>query len=120
MDKKLIKLAKEGDQNSIETICAAFKGLVINQANSTYLKNYETEDLIQEGNLSILKAIKMYNLENNTAFEPYVINSVKNNFFYLIRKCSRYNFEGSLNFALTDDMDIQDTLISRHDTRRIN
>lgn len=86
------------DKNAQEEIIRMFEGYIYTVASSYYIKNYDMDDLIQLGRMSVYKAIKLYDPESaSRGFMYYAMNAVKNNFMYEFRKCGRYNYEMSLN-----------------------
>ncbi|MGI6214075.1 MAG: sigma-70 family RNA polymerase sigma factor [Christensenellales bacterium] len=56
----LIEKAQKGDEKAIAAIVEKYKGLVVSLARSRYLTGGDLEDLIQEGTLGLLKAIRQY------------------------------------------------------------
>lgn len=113
-------MAQSGDENAQEEIIYMFEGYVYTVASGYYIKNYDMDDLIQLGRMSVYKAIKLYNPESaSRGFMYYAMNAVKKNFMNEFRKCGRYNYEMSLNEknkesemeyidAIEDDTDIED------------
>lgn len=96
MNKEIIVRAKAGDKAAKEEILMMFKPLVISCANNVYICGYEKSDLIQIGYISILKAIDSFDISSDS-FAAYVNNSVRNNFYYLIRGKAKLNQNSELN-----------------------
>ncbi|QGU95649.1 sigma-70 family RNA polymerase sigma factor [Clostridium bovifaecis] len=103
--ENLVKEAKRGNNLAKTELVKRFRPFVIKKAKEVYIKNHDMEDLIQMGNVSILKAIDKYNLEKGN-FISYVTYAINNNFNYEIRKRGKERFEGSLNKALEEGMEI--------------
>ncbi|WML33457.1 sigma-70 family RNA polymerase sigma factor [Clostridium sp. OS1-26] len=80
----LIK-AKQGDREAMEEIMKRYTPFVIKTARSIYVKGYAIEDLVQEGQASIIKAVNMYDTERGNAFTTYVFNTIKRTLYLLIR-----------------------------------
>lgn len=104
----LVKMAKEGNENCKGEILTRFKGYIVNRAKSIYIKNYDMEDLLQIGYISIIKAIEKYDL-NKCNFVSYVTLAINNNLNYEIRKNSKNRFDSSLNnekYGETEEIDL--------------
>ncbi|WP_423230662.1 sigma-70 family RNA polymerase sigma factor [Clostridium disporicum] len=99
-----LHLAKSNDTKAILEIIEKYTSLVNKYSYIYNLKNYDNDDLKQEGNLAILKAIKKFDTsKNNSYFDAYVINSIKNQYGDLTRRQARYKDESSLNILSSDD-----------------
>lgn len=111
--EKILDKAKMGDKESLKELVQKFKPLVITRASSIYVKDYDIEDLIQIGFMSVIKAVNMYDAHKHKSFTAYVCCAVKQNFYYLIRQQSRHNYEMSLNKENGDGLESMD-LITDH------
>lgn len=126
---KLVRKAKEGDQNAQEEILLQLRPYVYKQAKSIYIKGYEMEDLLQLGNLSILKALRQYEERPGRSFIPYVLTAVNNNFYYEIRQKCRLNEESSLHnggeegedwiYNLPDHMNVEEELARKGNIQEV-
>lgn len=105
--------AKEGNKEAIEKLMFQLKPFIIKTAKSIFIKDYDMEDLIQIGYMSLLNSVKNYSPLKNKDFLPYAIYAVKNNFNYEIRRRCRYNYEESLDSSASEDnVPLLDTLSS--------
>ena len=77
--EKLVEKAKNRESRATEDIIEKFKYLIFKEASRYHIKDYELEDLVQHGYLSVIKAIAMYKLGSNS-FNGYCINTIKMNF----------------------------------------
>jgi len=82
--EKLVEMAKTKEGGATEEIMQKFKYLIFKEASRYHVPGYETEDLVQHGYLSVIKAIAMYKLGSNS-FNGYCINSIKMNFKALLK-----------------------------------
>ena len=82
--EKLVKRAKNGESGATETIIEKFRYLIFKESSRYHIPGYTTEDLIQHGYLSVIKAISMYKLGSNT-FNGYCINAIKLNLRALLK-----------------------------------
>ncbi|MFL0194289.1 sigma-70 family RNA polymerase sigma factor [Clostridium sp. WILCCON 0269] len=119
----LLKKAKNGDKIAVEEICKSFNGMIINLSRSIYINGYTMEDMIQEGRVSLIKAIGSYDINSKYPFTAYAKSAVKKNFHWKIRNntrkpscCSLYSCNSQGNELL--DMipsteDIEEDFIKR-------
>jgi RNA polymerase sporulation-specific sigma factor len=82
--EKLVEKAKSKDSGATQEIIEKFKYLIFKEASRYHIKDYELEDLVQHGYLSVIKAIAMYKLGSNS-FTGYCINSIRMNFKALLK-----------------------------------
>lgn len=100
MDLKLnstVLQAKKGDINAMRIIIEKFTPFIIKQCKNIFIKDYEIEDLIQIGAISLINAVKHFKVENKKDFTGYAICSIKNNYKCEIRQKCKFNYEISLN-----------------------
>jgi len=82
----LIKDAQMGGQEAISEIFEKYKGFVIMKTRSYFLPGGDKDDLIQEGMIGLLKAIKAYDSDREASFKTFaslcikrqVITAIKN------------------------------------------
>lgn len=113
--EEMIKMAKVGDKDALWMIIKKFEGVVVKQAACTYISGYDMDDLIQIGYMSIMKAVTAFDFDKNTNFTGYVVNAIKNNFYYLIRGKMKINGEVSINKTTDTGCNLLDFLISDYD-----
>ncbi|MCB2289432.1 sigma-70 family RNA polymerase sigma factor [Clostridium sp. CS001] len=65
-------------------IIERYKFLIIRLAGQYHIPSYEFDDLVQQGYLSVIKAVSLYNLGSNT-FDGYCIHSIRTNFKALLK-----------------------------------
>jgi len=70
-DDDLVDLAKTGDELSIQILLERFRGLIKMRAKKYYAPGIDKDDLIQEGNIGFLNAIRDYRLEFKTPFRNF-------------------------------------------------
>ncbi len=109
---KKVTRAKSGDKKAMEEVIISFKPFVIKTALSTYIKGYDMEDLIQIGEMSIIKAVNMFDNLKSNSFITYVTNAIKINFYELIRKNIKSASVCSLNSVNKEGYEIIDSLVS--------
>ncbi|MGL4910763.1 MAG: sigma-70 family RNA polymerase sigma factor [Cetobacterium sp.] len=86
IEKKDIFLAQSGDEESIEKIIREYQGAIYKNNRSFFLKGGDSDDLMQEGFIGLIKAIKSYDDNRNACFSTFanlcirrqMITAVKN------------------------------------------
>ena len=107
----IIRKAKNKNQSAILFLINKYNPLILKYSSSYHLKNYDKEDLIQIGNISIINAINKYDLSKGENFiDAYIINSIKNAYRNLARGQIKYQSESSLNIPIDENSDIESLL----------
>lgn len=70
-DESLCRLAQQGDRTAEEQLVVRYFGLVKACARPYFLAGGDGEDLIQEGMLGLLKAVRAYEAERGVPFEAF-------------------------------------------------
>ena len=71
---QLFKLYKKGDQKAFDKLVKSYFKLVVSIANSYKDKGVEYDDLLQEGTLGLIRAIKRFDYTRSVPFEEYAKN----------------------------------------------
>ena len=72
----ILKKAQSGDSEAINLILKEYSKLLSFNAQKYYLVGAEKEDLVQEGILGLLKAIKFYD-ETKSSFSSFAFLCIK-------------------------------------------
>ena len=116
IDKSLLIKAKNGNEAAIIKIIDKYKYLIIKYSSMYTIKDHEKNDLIQIGNIAILKAISNFDInKNENSFDSYMITTIKNTYRYLARNNIKYNSESSLNIYIDDNFEIIDLIADEYD-----
>lgn len=118
MDKELLIKAKEGDKAAREEILKMFRPLILSCVSRIYVSGMEKSDLIQIGYVSLLKAINNFNISSDS-FTAYVNNSVKNNFYYLIRGKAKLKYDTALDEEILSDDNTEDMAMASLDIKEL-
>ncbi|MGL5089000.1 MAG: sigma-70 family RNA polymerase sigma factor [Cetobacterium sp.] len=86
IEKQDIILAQSGDEDSIEKIIKEYERAIYKNNHSFFLKGGDSDDLMQEGLIGLIKAIKSYDDSRNACFSTFanlcirrqIITAVKN------------------------------------------
>ncbi|HLV33294.1 MAG TPA: RNA polymerase sigma factor RpoD/SigA [Chitinispirillaceae bacterium] len=71
--RKLVELVKENDETAVNKLITANLRFVVSVARRYRGRGLSYLELINEGNLGLLKAAKRFNLENNVKFISYAV-----------------------------------------------
>ena len=70
-DEQLIGELRGGDQGVMDFVMVKYKSMVRKKARAMYLLGGENEDLIQEGMIGLIKAVRDYNPEQGASFQSF-------------------------------------------------
>lgn len=60
----IVLRAKKGDNEAMTKIIEKFTPFILKQCKNIYIKDYEIEDLIQIGRISLMNAVKHFKIDN--------------------------------------------------------
>ena len=83
----ILKKAQSGDNEAINLILEEYSKLLSFNAQKYYLVGAEQEDLVQEGILGLLKAIKFYD-ETKSSFSSFAFLCIRREMISAIRKAN--------------------------------
>lgn len=116
-DESVVVLAQKGDTMATDYLLRKYNGLVKAKAHTMYLIGADTEDLIQEGMIGLLQAIRDYNAEIGSPFFSFAKLCISRQVHTAITASSRkkhspLNEYVSFNTPATQDseMTLGDTL----------
>lgn len=107
--ESLVLEAQNGNRASMQEVLNRFIPFIIKTASGIFISGMDMDDLIQEGNVSVIKAVMNYDPNKNNSFLPYVKNAVKFNYFYSIRQKARFNSEISMQTPIGEEIELGDT-----------
>ena len=103
--------AKNHNKDAILFFIEKYQPLIKKYAFKYKIKNFDKDDLIQTGNISVITAINKYDLSKGSeSIDSYIINSIKNSFRNLARNQIKYNDESSLNISIDENTEIEDLI----------
>lgn len=88
-DNRLQELAAAGDRQAEERLVVKYMRLVRRCSRPFFLVGGAPEDLIQEGMLGLLSAIRQYDPKQNAAFKTYAELCIKNRLLSAVKTDSR-------------------------------
>lgn len=88
-DDELCEKARLGDEFSEETLVYRYTQWVRVCARSLFLAGADHEDLVQEGMIGLLSAIRHYDVGREASFSVYAVRCVKNRMIAAVRSAGR-------------------------------
>jgi RNA polymerase sporulation-specific sigma factor len=87
-DDKLLRLAKTGDREAEDQLVRRYSRLVRSAARPLFLAGGDSEDLIQEGMMGLLSAIRDFDPDMNTSFRTYAEICIRRRLFSAVKSAS--------------------------------
>ena len=88
-DETLWRLAAEGDLSAEERLIGRYVRLVRSCARPYFLVGGDSEDLLQEGMIGLLTAIRQYDPDRNAVFKPFAEICIRNRLYNAIKSALR-------------------------------
>lgn len=88
-ETEILSLSKEGDNEALTFIITRYRTAVEALASKYSSSEIEREDLIQEGMIGLLAAIKSFDYRKGTAFSTYCYTCINNSLQTALRKVNR-------------------------------
>jgi len=85
---ELLEHAQSGDQEAVKKIFDQYRNFVFLKAKNYFLVGAEREDLIQEGMIGLLKAIRAYDSENAASFKTFATICIKRQLITAIKSAN--------------------------------
>ena len=89
-DEALSALASSGDREAEEKLVRKYNRLVRACARPLFLAGGDSEDLIQEGMMGLISAIKQYNPAKGASFKTYAELCIRRRLYTAIKSAARY------------------------------
>lgn len=93
-------LAANGNVSAIEFIVNSLRGLIKQKARSFYVSGADSDDLVQEGMIGLIKAIRDYSPNKNASFRTFADVCITRQIFTAI-KASRCKKHIPLNYYIS-------------------
>ena len=81
--------AQAGDTLAEETLIRKYSGIVYKKARAYFMAGADAEDVVQEGMIGLIKAVRSYDAEKNASFGTYAERCVTNQIISAIRSADR-------------------------------
>ena len=116
-DEELLALASAGDLQAEETMIRRYSRVVRTLARPFFLTGGDQEDLLQEGMLGFLSALRSYDAGKNASFRTFAMLCIRRRLISAVREST-----GTQNVSLDDCLSLEsslfDELSSRNDNMR--
>ena len=103
-DNELLSMVDSGDRIAEDQLALRYTRLVKICSRPFFLVGGDGEDLIQEGMLGLLSAIREFDLSMNTSFKTYAEICVKRRIYSAIKSASRKKHEPLNDMVTLDDV----------------
>ena len=104
-DDRLLELANQGDREAEEQLARRYRRLVRCCARPLFLAGGDSEDLIQEGMMGLLSAIRDFDPHKNTSFRTYAEVCIKRRLLSAVKSASSLK-----HIPLNDGVSLDDVL----------
>ena len=81
--------AQAGDALAEETLIRNYSGIVYKKAKAYFMAGADIEDVVQEGMIGLLKAVRNYDADKNASFGTFAERCVTNQIISAIRSADR-------------------------------
>lgn len=88
-DEQLCGLAREGDRDAEETLVSRYTRLVRQLSRPFYLAGGDSDDLIQEGMIGLLRGMRGYDESRAASFRTYAEICIRSRLFSAVRSAAR-------------------------------
>ncbi|MBC2850815.1 sigma-70 family RNA polymerase sigma factor [Cetobacterium sp. 8H] len=102
IEKEDIILAQNGNEESIEKIIREYQGTIYRNNRSFFLKGGDSDDLMQEGFIGLIKAIKSYDETRNACFSTFANLCIRRQMITAVKNYNSDKYK-NLNLAMQGD-----------------
>ena len=109
-DEQLVLMAREGSETAEEILIEKYKGLVRTKSKAYFIAGAEAEDVVQEGMIGLMKAVRSFDADREASFKTYASTCINNQIIKAIRKAEREK-----NHPLNDAISLDNHLREKDD-----
>ena len=106
INDEVIKLAQNGDQEALDLILKEYKKLIYLNIRNYFLVGADQDDLLQEGTIGPLKAIKNYS-EGKASFKTFATLCIRRQILTAVRSSTAQK-NSALNEASGNNLETED------------
>lgn len=106
INDEVVKLAQNGDQEALDLILKEYKKLIYLNIRNYFLVGADQDDLLQEGTIGLLKAIKNYN-EGKASFKTFATLCIRRQILTAVRSSTAQK-NSALNEASGNNLETED------------
>ncbi len=116
-DEELLALAAERDLQAEEVLIRRYSRVIRSLARPFFLTGGDNDDLIQEGMLGLISAIRSYDAGEKTSFKTFAVLCIRRRLISAVRKSATQQ-DVSLDDCLSLESSLFDEISSRSDILR--
>ena len=114
-DEDLLLSCRQGNQEAEEALILRYGRVIRSLARPYFLTGGDSEDLIQEGMLGLLNAIRRFDPQEDTSFRTFAVLCIRRRLFSALRKAA-----GTKNVSLDDCLSLESSLFDENQSRNDN
>lgn len=120
-DSELVLKAQAGDIDAEEALMRKYKETVRAKAKMYYMVGADEEDVVQEGMIGLLRAIRKYDADKEAGFATFAGICITRQIITAIRSADREKHKAlNTSVSLSDPVKAEDEGITIEDTLRTN
>ncbi|MFP5299401.1 MAG: RNA polymerase sporulation sigma factor SigH [Actinomycetota bacterium] len=101
-DQDLVRQVRAGDERALETLLARYRNFARSKARSYFLAGSDKEDVVQEGMIGLYKAIRDFDLGQDTPFRAFAELCISRQILTAIKTANRQKHQ-PLNSSVSLD-----------------
>ena len=101
-DLDLVKRVRDGDERCLETLLSRYRNFARSKARSYFLAGSDKEDVVQEGMIGLFKAIRDFDLTQDTPFRAFAELCISRQILTAIKTANRQKHQ-PLNSSVSLD-----------------
>lgn len=106
-DEQLAVLARNGEEEATDTLIRRYKAVVRSKAKLYFVAGSEADDVVQEGMIGLLKAVRSYEEGKNASFKTYADLCISRQIYTAMKHASTLK-NSPLNNSVSIDNTIDD------------
>jgi RNA polymerase sporulation-specific sigma factor len=101
-DQELVTRVRDGEERCLETLLARYRNFARAKARSYFLSGSDKEDVVQEGMIGLFKAIRDFDLDQDTPFRAFAELCISRQILTAIKTANRHKHQ-PLNTSVSFD-----------------
>ena len=114
-DEELLEKCRQGNPDAEEVLIRRYSCIIRSLARPFFLTGGDSEDLLQEGMLGLLSAIRRYDPQEGTSFKTFAVLCIRRRLISALRKAA-----GTKNVSLDDCLSLESSLFDEIQSRNDN
>lgn len=114
-----IRLAQQGDQEATEKIFLEYQTSILRNNRKFFLKGGDSDDLLQEGYIGLMKAIKSYDENKNACFSTFANLCIRRQIITAVKYHNSAKYQ-NLNTAVMGEEYVGFEEVTKYNSPSIN